>query len=357
MHLTELHADGFRSLRAIHFNPIAGLNVIYGDNAQGKTSLLEALLYLVTSKSHRTNVDSELVRHGEPGFRLKGLIQRADRTVTLEAAWWERSKRIKVNGVALTKASEVLGKVHVVFFSPEDVGIVRGAATERRTFMDMELAQLAPSYLHALQQFRQVLRQRNELLRAHRVDTDLLASWDAQFAQWAAILIRDRRHFIAALDARTQETYALIAGGERLGLRYVPNIRPDEDPLQTLERGRETDIRRGMTMRGPHRDDLEFTVEGEAARAFASQGQQRTAALALKLADAVLVHSRTGEYPILMLDDVLSELDASRSRRLFRALAPGMQCLLTTTDLVENRELFGAKAAHFRIKDGRLVSG
>jgi DNA replication and repair protein RecF len=235
------------------------------------------------------------------------------------------------------------------------VGIVRGAATERRTFLDMELSQLNPGYLHALQQYRQVLRQRNELLRSPRVDGDILAPWDIQLAQWATVLIRDRRLFVSALDERTQEAYELVSGGERLGLRYIPNIRPDENPLDILQRGRDTDLRRGLTMRGPHRDDLEFTVANEAARAFASQGQQRTAALALKLADAALVHARTGEYPILMLDDVLSELDANRSRRLFRALSPGMQCLLTTTDLVENRDLFGSKAVHYRIKGGHLA--
>jgi len=354
MRLRHITIDGFRLLREVALSPGPGVNVISGGNAQGKTSILEAVLYCVTARSHRTHNERELVRHGEEGFRLKLEVERHDRAVTLEAYSWQGARRFKVQGVAQTRTSDLLGQAHVVFFSPEDVDIVRGTAAVRRRFLDMELSQLMPAYLNALQQFRLILRQRNELLRARKVDEAQLEAWDTPLIQHASVLIRERRAFIAELAGGAEAAYARIAPAERLRLEYEPSAESGEDLGRLLIKNRAADIRNGVTGRGPHRDDLALFVGDTPARTFGSQGQQRTAALAVKLAEVGLVHSRKGEYPVLMLDDVLSELDADRSRRLFETLDDSVQCLLTTTDLTLGQQVFGDRAIHYRIEGGRL---
>ena len=357
MQLRQVSIDGFRLLREVTLAPGPGVNVISGGNAQGKTSILEAVLYCVTARSHRTHNERELVRHGEEGFRLKLEVERRDRTVLLEAYAWQGARRFKVQGVAQTRTSDLLGQAHVVFFSPEDVDIVRGTAAVRRRFLDMELSQLLPSYLHAAQQYRLILRQRNELLRSRQPDEAQLEAWDIPFVQHAEVIIRERRAFIEELAGGAEDAYARIAPAEKLRMVYEPSAGSGEELARMLEKNRASDMRNGVTGRGPHRDDFALSVGETPARTFGSQGQQRTAALAVKLAEVGLVHTRTGEYPVLMLDDVLSELDADRSRRLFEALDDAVQCLLTTTDLTLGHEVFGERAAHFRVEGGRVQDG
>lgn len=352
MDLIELTCENFRCLSELSFLPVPGANILQGDNAQGKTSILEAVQYLATSKSHRTNMEGELVRRSEAGFKLKALVRRRDRDVSLEAVWWQGSKRIRVNGVNQLRVSDLLGKINVVFFSPEDVGLVRGSASQRRTFLDMELSQLSPRYLHALQQYRAVVRQRNEILRHPRPDVTMLDVWDEQLAAHGTVLMEERRQFIEALAPNAAAAYASIAGQEPMMLTYRPDVRDSTPFLDVLAASRENDLRQGVTTRGPHRDDLLFAVDEKAARPFASQGQQRTAALALKLAELELIRARVGEYPILLLDDVFSELDANRSRRLVESLPTGVQCIMTTTDLTDKEGLFPKHCARFSVKEG-----
>ena len=315
MYLLELTCKGFRGLEPLRFQPRRGLNVICGDNAQGKTSLLEALLYLTTSKSHRTSSEADLVHHGAEGINLRCRVRRADRDVLIEAAWYNGVKRFKVNGVAQERMSELLGKANVVLFSTEDTALIKAGASHRRRFMDMELSQLSPGYLAALQQYRQVLRQRNELLRQPPVEPALLAVWDEQLARHGAVLIRERAAFVEEVGQLAAKAYARIAEGEGLDIRYAPNVAAPGDLAAVWKDTRQADLRRGMTTRGPHLDDMAVAVAGRTARQFASQGQQKTAALSLRLAEMALVRIRTDEYPILMLDEVLSELDPGRAKR------------------------------------------
>jgi len=354
MRLTFLECRDFRCLEQVRFEPAPGVNLIRGGNAQGKTSLLEAILYVATSKSHRTTNDPSLVRHGQEGFRIRAQAERIDRSVELEANTWHGAKRFKVNGVTQSRTSDLLGRLNVVFFSPEDVELVKGGAAVRRRFLDMELSQIDHAYLNALQQYRQVLRQRNELLRQHRPDHDLLAAWDAQMVQYGERLQEARARFIGELSPLASEAYGRIAGGETLDLAYRPDVRKGEGFAAVLEQARETDLRRQHTSRGPHRDDIRVLLGGHRARVYGSQGQQKTAALALKLAELELVKSRTGEYPVLMLDEVLAELDAERARQLLAAVGPRVQCLLTTTELDLAEPAFREPCTNFFIKEGRL---
>jgi len=354
MRLLELHCQSFRCLDELRFAPGAGLNVIRGGNAQGKTSVLEAVLFAATSKSHRTNNEADLVRHGAESFHIAVSAERADRRVRIEANWWQGAKRFKVNGVPQTRVSDILGRVHVVFFSPEDIELVKGGAGERRRFLDMELSQVDASYLISLQQYRQVLRQRNELLRAGHPDPDLFAAWDAQLAAHGGALIAARRSFLAELAPLAAQAHANIAEGEALALEYSPDVEDAETLLQLLERNRAMDIRRGTTGRGPHRDEVRLDITGHPARSHGSQGQQRTAALSLKLAELHLVKRRAGEFPVLMLDEVLAELDASRADCLFDAIPSEVQCIVTTTDAGPSAALSGRACQVFPIERGHL---
>lgn len=356
MKLVELSCEGFRGLTGVRFRPAPGINIVRGHNAAGKTSLLEAVLFLATTKSHRTTQEADLVRLGSQEFHLSCRVERKDREVSIEANWWQGVKRFRVNGISQPRLSDILGKINVVFFSPEDIGLVRGAASSRRKFLDMELSQLSPRYLHALQQYRQVVRQRNELLRGPKPDPALLDVWDEQLADHGAVLIEERRGFVEVLAEPAARAYSQIAQSEPLTVSYRPDVREDASLAEILAQSRASDLRQGVTTRGPHRDDLEFIIDGEPGRQFASQGQQRTAALALKLAELELVRDRVGEYPILMLDDVLSELDARRSRQLFGAMAKGAQCFVTTTELGDQDMLFGGGCAYYMMQKGKLIA-
>lgn len=354
MHLVELKCQRFRCLQDLCFSPTPGMNIIRGKNAQGKTSLLEAVLFLTTSKSHRTNLDAELVRHGEDGFHLSAQIRKHDRLATFEAGYWQGAKRFKINGIAQTRLSDVLGKANVVLFSPENIDLIKGSATHRRLFVDMELSQISTTYLGALQQYRQVLRQRNELLRTPRVDSNLLDVWDDQVVAHGQLLMRERAVFVEELGTEAARCYGAIADGELLEMRYQPNVPHPEELAAALHKSRDGDARRQMTTRGPHRDDVEFLIGGKPARTYASQGQQRTAALAVKLGEAALLHTRTGEHPILMLDEALGELDDYRAQRLFESIDAGMQCLVTTADLARRGMAMGPSATVYEVDDGAV---
>lgn len=357
MRLIELTCERFRCLDGLRFAPGPGLNVIRGGNAQGKTSILEAVLYAATSKSHRTSADSDLVQRGEPWFRLGLRAERAAREVAIEIAWQHGAKRIKVNGVNQTRVSDLLGTVRVVIFAPEDADLVRGSASNRRTFLDMELSQLHAAYLHALQRYRHAMRQRNEVLRQPKPDEALLDPWDAQLAEHGTALMRERRRFVDQLAPLADRAYREVAGGEAMHLAYRPDVKEDVALTDALAAARKSDLRQGVTTRGPHRDDLDIVVEDKAARQFASQGQQKTAGLAVKLAELELMRERTGEYPILLLDDVFAELDADRSRRVLSAVPADVQCLVTTTEFALSPELEVRTPDVFTIRKGVLERG
>lgn len=355
MQLKRLTCKNFRCLSDLSFAPDPGINVIRGRNAQGKTSVLEAVLVAATSKSHRTNVDSELVARGQDGFSIALDVRRRDRDVTIETNWWQGAKRFKVNGVAQTKISDILGAVRVVFFSPEDIALVKGAAAVRRKFLDMSLSQLSRTYLEALQRYRQALRQRNELLRAHRVDPDLLAPWDAQLAEHGTQIREERAAFVHQIAGLAQSAYARFTAGEPLRIEYRSDVPLDDALEDVLEKQQESDIRRKTTGRGPHRDDIEIHVQETPARSHGSQGQQKSIALAIKLAEVELVKRQTGEYPILMLDEVLAELDDMRAERLFESIGGEVQCILTTTELAGRRVAVNTPHEDFFMSAGGMM--
>ncbi|MDD6195935.1 MAG: DNA replication/repair protein RecF [[Clostridium] aminophilum] len=349
MKIESIDLKNFRNYSDLHLKFSDGINVFYGDNAQGKTNVLEAIYMCATSKSHRASREREMIRFGEEeshlrmGIRRDGVPGRID--IHLRKA---RSRGIAVGGIPIRRASELFGVINVVFFSPEDLGIVKNGPADRRRFVDMELCQLDRMYVHSLVSYSKVLQQRNQLLKDLYVHPDLEATlpmWDEQLVRYGTEVIRARREFVRDLNGILEDIHIRLSGHkEKLVIRYQPDTE-EEEFADRLLAGRESDRRQKTTMTGPHRDDLGFFVtavsgpeentddrEAINIRRFGSQGQQRTAALSLKLAEIELVKRRIGDSPILLLDDVLSELDSGRQENLLRVLQ-GIQTFITCTGL------------------------
>ena len=307
--------------------------------AQGKTNLLEAIYLCCTGRSHRTRQDRELVRWGADFCRVCVEAERRDGTHEVDIAIPLAGRRkIRVNGSEIARSGELMGHVTGVLFSPEDLRLIKDGPGERRRFMDIALSQIRPSYYYALQRYARALKQRNELLRTGRLET--LDSWDEQLCREGARIMAARADYIERLNEAAARTHGDIARErERLSIAYAPNV-ADGDLRGALLRTRETDARRMTTSAGVHRDDVRFCVDGRELRLFGSQGQQRTAALSLRLAELDVVRAESGEAPVLLLDDVMSELDPERRRRLLAHLE-GIQTIVTCTDVAD---IAGARA-------------
>ncbi len=357
MMLHTLHCRRFRGLADTTFTPGPGVNIIYGANAQGKTSVLEAILYAATTRSHRTTTDAELARHEGHEFHIVANATRGNSPVTIEAHWWKGAKRFKVNSATQARLSDILGQLCVVFFAPEDITLVKGAASGRRLFLDMELSQLYPVYLRALQQYRHALRQRNELLRQHRDDTEMLAVWEAQLSEHGGVLMRMRAETITELSEIAADLYGRLVADEPLALTYQPDVGAPDAIAETLARARTTDLNRGNTGRGPHRDEMDIRIGDKSARAYGSQGQQKSVALVLKLAEVMLMQRNIGEYPVVLLDEAPAELDSNRAQRLFTVIPDAAQAIITTAQPIELLPLSRENATLFQIEGGCLEPG
>jgi DNA replication and repair protein RecF len=352
MQVTSLELENFRNYATLRIKPGPWLNIFVGRNAQGKSNLLESLYILATSKSTRAAKDTELIRFEQPIARVKADVLRdrsTDAEIELMLSQTEK-KAARVNGVRHTRLAEVIGQINAVLFDSGDLEIIRGEPAIRRRFLDLEISQTSPRYVHALGAFRQALEPRNRLLRDlrdARAGADARASlpaWNAQMVQHGSRLIERRRLFLDRLARLAEDVHNTLSDGrDALQIVYVPSFPLDDVTdaeaiqarfLAALESVALDELARGTTLRGPQRDDVLFTVNGQDCRAFGSQGQQRTVALALKLAERQLIEELVGEPPLLLLDDVLSDLDDARRRLLFDLTArAGSQTFLSCTNL------------------------
>lgn len=376
-HLALTHVRSFERLD-MDFEP--GVHVIFGENGSGKTNLLEAIALLSTARRARAGRDGELISWSAlaqdplPAAQLSARIDGAAGSTTLDITVMTRavrdagggstdppaaSRRFRVNGVA-RRASDLIGRLRTVLFSVDDVGLVEGAPAARRRFLDVTISQLEPLYVRALQRYGRVIVQRNSLLKRlqeRRGDAGELDFWDQEAATAAAVLIRSRAELLSRLDELASDSHRdLATKGAQLRVAYEPAL-PDELREGLCEPGldsrlaamfkatRPLDIRRAMTLHGPHRDDVAMLLDGHGAGAFASRGEQRTLALALRLGEVALSKERTGDAPVLLLDDVLSELDARRRARVVAAAYEVDQVFITTPDEDRPRtaELPGAR--------------
>lgn len=348
MYLENLTLKDFRNFSTLQTDFDPHINIFLGQNAQGKTNLLEAIYFLALTRSHRTNSDKELIRFGSKFAGLQGKVHKSQVEVELKLRLSSKGKKAWVNRLEQKKLSKYVGQMNAILFSPEDLALVKGAPAVRRRFMDLEFGQINPEYLYFSSQYRQVLQQKNNYLKqlSQRRATDkiFLDVLSDQLAGIAAEIIYRRINFVKLLNEYAYDAHRQIsANSEQLKIKYQPSIADiaSADSVETIyhkvldsfHKNKANEIRKGTTLTGPHRDDLLFMINDKNAHDYASQGQQRTIALSMKLAEIQLVHHLTNEYPILLLDDVMSELDHSRQSSLLNYIHGKTQTFITTTDL------------------------
>lgn len=338
MIVKSLELNHFRNYTNLEIDFEAGTNILYGDNAQGKTNILEAIYLSGTTKSHKGSKDKEMIQFGEDESHIRIFIEKQEKQFQIDMHLKKnRTKGIAIDQIPIKKASELFGILNIVFFSPEDLNIIKNGPAERRRFMNLELCQLDKIYLSELAKYNKILNQRNKLLKDiyFRPDVkDTLPIWDMQLLEYGQKIIKSRRKFVSELNEIVTQIHSKISGGrEEMILTYEPNV--TEDLLeQELIRVQEKDLKLGQTTVGPHRDDMSFTIHGVDIRKFGSQGQQRTSALSLKLSEIELVKKVIKDTPVLLLDDVLSELDSNRQNYLLNNIC-GTQTIITCTGLDE----------------------
>lgn len=338
MVIQSLEGKDFRNYANFSLTFGNGVNILYGDNAQGKTNILEAIYLMGTTKSHRGARDSEMVRFGESESHLRMKFQRKDVSHRIDMHLRKsKGKGIAIDGNVIRKSADVIGFTNMVFFSPEDLGIVKNAPGERRRFLNMELCQLDKTYLYSYSFYKKVLQQRNSILKQAYYRKDLLDTldvWDEKLLEHGTQIILKRGEFIDELKETAMTMHYHLSGGrEELEIIYQPSVSASEF-AQKLAISRERDFAQCQTGIGPHKDDILLKIGGQELRRFGSQGQQRTAALSLKLSEIALVKSKIGENPILLLDDVLSELDRGRQAHLLENIH-GIQTFVSCTGVEE----------------------
>ncbi len=399
MYLTELQLVNFRNYARLEERFTPGLTVLYGANAQGKTNFLEAVAFLATARSPHTHADRELIHFDAvadelPFAHLEGRVQRADGlhhvrvSVTLNGQQRSRTQKVVFLDGRRTPVLEYIGEVALVQFLPEDISLIASSPSKRRQYLDITICQIDRQYCYDLASYTQALRQRNAALRAvveQGYDPEAAWAWDDPLVKHGSYLILRRQQMVAQLDEHITRIHAELTGEqERLRLHYLPCLELGhlaahqlslgwqpaawglaEAPLsfddvearfeEQLVKARSEELRRGMTLIGPHRDDLRFLVNGVDLTRFGSRGQQRTATLSLKLAEVALMTAKKQEAPILLLDDILSELDENRRTYLSRILRDQAQVFLTTTDLAQLSPQLRAEARLIRVESGRFL--
>ena len=365
MRLIQLRLHRFRSYSQVALLPPAGLTVFVGENGAGKTNLLEAVHLCCLGRSHRTSDDQDMIKTGSDTAAVHATVQRNGRIDEVGVRLFRNQKQKKliyVGGKTVPRLGELMGHMTCVMFSPEDLEIIKGAPQLRRRFVDMLMAQSVPGYFYALQRYNTVLKQRNALLKMIFKDErnrSQLTDWDEQLAAAAAPLVRARAQAAQRLAELSKDYYAYIGGraDEQLSIRYQSTLAGSEDIkvdfLALLRQSAPDDLRRMSTSYGPHRDDLVINLSGEELRSYGSQGQIRTAALAMRLSQIdMLTRAQGGEPPLLLLDDVLSELDEGRQARLLAGLRH-VQTLLTCTELSQAKEL--TPACVLKVEGGQIT--
>jgi len=312
--------------------------ILFGDNAQGKTNILEAIYVAATTKSHKGSKDKEIIRFDKEEAHIRTYLEKDQLETRIDLHLRKnKSKVLAIDGQRAKKATDLIGICNVVFFSPEDLGIIKNGPSERRHFVDMELCQLDNFYLYNLSNYNKIVEQRNTLLKDMYFNPqlkDTLNIWDMQLVSYGSKIIERRRLFVDQLNEIIESIHLSLSGGkEHIKIKYEPDVEIEEFE-QRLAANQERDIKAKMTTVGPHRDDFCFSIEGIDIRKYGSQGQQRTAALSLKLSEIELVKKITKDTPILLLDDVLSELDSNRQNYLLNHIG-NIQTIITCTGLEE----------------------
>ena len=360
MKITELTIKDFRNYDNAQIHLDSKLNILVGQNAQGKTNLLESVFLLAIGKSPRVSKDKDLIKWDKDSAIIKLVVEKQNGTTTIEIRLFRQGKKIVlINGISIKKISELFGILNIVYFFPDDLKLVKEAPSERRKFMDMDICQASKQYFYLLTRYNHILNQRNKLIKTtQNIETlkQTISIWDEQIAECASKIILSRIKFINKLAPKVKKSHHYLTGNdENMEITYLgitgENSKIIKDKL--LSSYKETlykDFELGYTTVGPHRDDIKITLDGVDLRTFGSQGQQRTAVLALKLAEIETFKNETNEMPILLLDDVLSELDEVRQKQLIE-VASNLQTILTCTNFS-----YDVTCRKFKIFAGKVIS-
>ncbi|NMA96090.1 MAG: DNA replication/repair protein RecF [Clostridiales bacterium] len=365
MHLVELSLNNFRNFKRLDLPLTPNITILVGKNAQGKTNILESIVYTCTGRSHRTSLDREVIRFGEDFAYIRAIVEKSIGNNKVEIGLSKsKSKMVNINGTSVKRLGELMGHINGVVFSPDDLSLIKGAPSERRKFLDMEISQIRPNYFYALQKYNRVLSQRNNLLKDIQKRPSMkkgLGVWSEQLSDAGAQIIWERNRFLRKLrivSAKVHKT--LTFGNEKLDIIYRPSIEQKGDIeetkkhfLEVLDSTEAMDIERGITQRGCHRDDMLFSIDNIDTRTYGSQGQQRTVVLSLKLAEIEIMKNMTGEMPILLLDDVFSELDEYRKKMLLDSIGD-VQAIITTTNIDDVSALDEKSYLVYRVESGNV---
>ena len=343
MYVETLALRNFRNYEALDIIFSDKINILYGDNAQGKTNILESIYLSATTRSHKRAKEKDIIRFGEEESHIRLNIKKRDVGHRIDVHLKKiGNKGIAIDGIPIKKSTELFGLINIIIFSPEDLSVVKSSPGERRRFMDMEICQLSRIYYSNLSKYNKILDQRNNTLKqiAYRNgDEDVLDVWDDQLVDVGSSIIKERQNFINMLNDVIKEIHKnLTSEGEEIELKYEPNVE-SENFGEVLKEKRNIDIKNTTTMSGPHRDDFGIFINNVDVRKYGSQGQQRTAALSLKLAEIELVKKIINDNPILLLDDVMSELDSKRREALLNSIKD-IQTIITCTgydDFIKQR--------------------
>jgi len=369
MIIRDLQITNFRNIRSLSMTPHERLSLLAGKNGQGKSAILEAIGFLLTGRSFRTFRESELIQWHSKHARIEGRVEHRDGVREISAFLSQVDprhdgtirKQIAIDGIPLRKLSQYMGKMGVVIFSRSDLEIITGAPQSRRSFLDHLLSRMGGGYLHSLQRYSTILRERNNWLRTSRKAHPAMEEvWKEQLAQYGSLIMRERRSCVAGLSGLLGEVFSdLSAESHTIRLEYRPSFEsPDPESLKdlflrNLERTRGVEEARKSTVTGPHRDDLSISMDGAPIRLYGSQGQQRLAALSLKLAEYEAVKRHCGDEPLLLLDDCFSELDPESRERLWSMLGSKGQVIMTSNDIpLEEKKLHRCRI--YQVRDGAL---
>ena len=355
MYIEKIKLNNFRNYEQLELDLNKDINIIYGNNAQGKTNILEAIFLSSFGKSFRTNKEKEMIRFNEQRCLVEIFYQKKDRDgkVKIEIS---TKKQISLNGVKLKKLSELLGNINIVIFTPDDINILKDGPASRRRFLDMMIGQLRPNYVYNLNMYLKTIEQRNNYLRQIREENkpeEMLEIWDENLAEYGEKIYIYRNEFIKKLLNKINNIHKNITDAkEEIRIEYLSNCDNKENYLKLLKERRKLDIIKGYTTKGIHRDDFVIYINDKEVSTYGSQGQNRTAVLSLKLSELQVVYDEIGEYPILLLDDFMSELDEVR-RKNFLNNIKNTQVILTGTDKIE---LSDVEYSIFNVKEGKIIN-
>lgn len=359
MHVKYLQLFNFRNFNKLFIELNKGANVFVGDNAQGKTNILEAIYYCSLAKSHRTNRDKELINWNgtEAYIKLYVCKTRLDKKIEIKI-FKEGKKGVNINSIKVQKLSELVGSFNVIMFSPEDLNIVKNSPSHRRKFLDIELCKLSSRYYYSLTQYKKILNERNLAIKKWNTNSDIIDVYDKQLSEFGAIIIKDRISYVEKLNQKGIKIHGDITSkSEVIEIKYLTPIKGsdniEEKLYSLLCKNRKRDIESRTTSIGPHRDDFSIDINGADARIFGSQGQQRTSVLTIKFSALAIIKELTGEYPVLLLDDVLSELDTKRQEYILNSIKE-VQTLITCTGINDIRKHLNCESKIFEVMLGEL---